>query len=154
MRKWHCCSNAPKIGLKYDTRWGRGFVQCCTSGAWARLWEPAALLEPSRPPDTPNTSAAGAGTSSAEQHRRKSIRTFVKLMVEMFRGLWTLTTTALGECISAFSSLRSLSACHKKKTKQKTDRLTEFSQVDKPLSVACLVCCDPYDHYIHKKDKV
>lgn len=42
-------------------------------------------------------------------HRRIAVRTLIQRCAEDQRCV-TLTTTALGECISAFSSLRSLSA--------------------------------------------
>ncbi len=148
MRKWHRCSNAPKIGVKCDTRWGRGCVQCCTSAEWVRLGAPAALLEPSRPPDTPDTSAAGAGTSSAEQHRRNQSGRSYTGWGDVQRTLDSYHHSArwMHQCFQLVEVTLSLL--------ETTDRLTDFSQVDKPLSVACLACCDPYDHYIHKKSKV
>lgn len=53
------------------TRSGCGYAQCCTWEEWARLWGLAGPPRPSHPPDTLDTSAAAAGTSSAVQEDKE-----------------------------------------------------------------------------------
>lgn len=56
------------------TRSECGYAQCCTWEGWALLWGPAGPPGPFHPPDTPDISAAAAGTSSAVQEDKAETR--------------------------------------------------------------------------------
>lgn len=53
------------------TRSRCGYVLCCTWEEWAQLWGLAGPPRPSHPPDTPDISAAAAGTSFAGQEDKE-----------------------------------------------------------------------------------
>lgn len=58
------------------TRSGCGCAPCYIWEGWVRLWGPAGPPAPSRPPDIPDISAAGVGTSSAvgEQKQQQGFK--------------------------------------------------------------------------------